>query len=87
MMYRVYLLHDEVAGEYAVPLYCKNDDVARRIVLQALKNYDDYEGLKLYYVGDFDSETGVFYFDGRKEVNLACISDEKACSERGCIDG
>lgn len=62
---RLYTIRDIVAGEFGPVYESKNDEVAVRqyqMVINKTEFKDDYT---LYYIGDFDKETGILYPVGK----------------------
>lgn len=61
---KMYSFYDVVAEEYLPIWMAKNDNQAKQIVDKARKDNGDkvaYGDLRLYYLGDFDTETGVIW--------------------------
>lgn len=62
MIARLYSLYDSVAEEFGPLFQAKNDDVALRNVIQMFTEMKgkiaNAECYHLYYIGDFDNETG-----------------------------
>lgn len=55
---RVYSILDCLAHEWANPFVAKNDEVAARLFTRSFPQGIDPAEYELYYVGDFDTETG-----------------------------
>lgn len=65
--YQLYLIFDRISHRYSSPLPFLNEELAKRYFKSLLKNCDgqkvlptDYE---LYYSGEFDDQTGIYYVD------------------------
>lgn len=68
MLYKLYSIVDTVAEEYGPLFQAKNDGVAIRNFKQFLsKNQVDPSEAELWYIADYDSETGKL-FDGSPGV-------------------
>lgn len=65
MKYSIYAIRDDATGEFSLPFFCQNDDVAHRTMFDVLSNRESMlflhsEDYHVYVLGDFDSETGLF---------------------------
>lgn len=61
MKVKYYAIKDVKANEFGELLFAKNDDVAKRIFGQVMsKNPILAADMQLYYIGEFDNESGVF---------------------------
>lgn len=57
---KLFTIYDEVAKEYAAPFMCKNEEVAKRQFLLAMKQsrVENVSEYTLLYLADYDIETG-----------------------------
>ena len=59
MINSVCVAFDEVAGTYSAPMTFANDEAGKRYIqIQAKKGDPIIEDVKLYKIGEYDSETG-----------------------------
>lgn len=63
MKKELYAIRDTVSNEFAIPFTQVNKSVAIRSFREACKNVpeikDHAEDMELFYIGNFDSETGI----------------------------
>lgn len=64
-MIKVYAVKDDLCG-FMNPIYCQNDNLARRAFANAARSKEpnnintNPDEKSLYYLADFDEDTGVF---------------------------
>lgn len=76
MKVNLYSVRDSVAKEFG-PIYCcKNDDVARRAYSQLMKDVNSPVDFDLYFVGAFDTDTGIICPSEPLRVQLATFDDD-----------
>lgn len=61
-MYKMYAVYDAKAGSFKPPYFCVNDAVAMRMFAQTVANVEELhrfpEDFQMFYLGEFDDDTG-----------------------------
>lgn len=71
MKLKLYATKDQVAGYYMGPVALHNDQEALRTIKYTCENWNDvYKDYQLYYLGEYDLETGRIY--ANKETQFVC---------------
>lgn len=78
MKLKLYAVKDVIGGYYMQPTMLHNDAEAKRVVSQSCSKWEDqFKDYQLYYLGQYDIETGRIYAEAESQFICNFIDFKK----------